>query len=341
MDYELEEEEFTSQFTGQTLRRIAGELKPHWPWVVSFVFAVALVASMDSFFTYLSKRIIDEGIVARDWAQLMSIIRLYGSLVLVQAAGVFGFIYLTGLLGERVRYELRKKLFNHLQTLSLTYYNRTPVGWIMSRVTSDTDRMAELVTWGLLDIVWSTFNIASALYFMSIINWRLALLVMLMVPVIVVIAIQFKKRIIVEYRNVRRVNSKITGAYNENITGVRVVKALNREEENLARFGGLSGEMYRAGYRAAWLSALFLPTVQFVSAIGVGAVIAFSGAQAGTGAISIGGIQAFISYILFMLWPVMEMARVYAEMQQAIASAERIFFAAGRRAGNRGSSGRR
>ncbi|MCB9148645.1 MAG: ABC transporter ATP-binding protein [Caldilineaceae bacterium] len=325
MDYELEEEEFTSQFTGQTLRRIAGELKPHWPWVVSFVLAVALVASMDSFFTYLSKRIIDEGIVARDWARLLSIVRLYGSLVLVQAAGVFSFIYLTGLLGERVRYELRKKLFNHLQSLSLTYYNRTPVGWIMSRVTSDTDRMAELVTWGLLDVVWSTFNIISALYFMSIINWRLALMVMLIVPLIVVIAVQFKKRIIVEYRAVRRVNSKITGAYNENITGVRVVKALNREEENLARFGGLSSQMYQAGYRAAWLSALFLPTVQFISAVGVGGVIAYSGAQAGTGAISVGGIQAFISYILFMLWPIMEMARVYAEMQQAIASAERIF----------------
>ena len=325
MDYELEEEEFTSQFTGQTLRRIAGELKPHWPWVVSFVLAVALVASMDSFFTYLSKRIIDEGIVAHDWARLLSIVRLYGSLVLVQAAGVFSFIYLTGLLGERVRYELRKKLFNHLQSLSLTYYNRTPVGWIMSRVTSDTDRMAELVTWGLLDVVWSTFNIISALYFMSIINWRLALMVMLIVPLIVVIAVQFKKRIIVEYRAVRRVNSKITGAYNENITGVRVVKALNREEENLARFGGLSSQMYQAGYRAAWLSALFLPTVQFISAVGVGGVIAYSGAQAGTGAISVGGIQAFISYILFMLWPIMEMARVYAEMQQAIASAERIF----------------
>ena len=325
MDYELEEEEFTSQFTGQTLRRIAGELKPHWPWVVSFVLAVALVASMDSFFTYLSKRIIDEGIVAHDWARLLSIVRLYGSLVLVQAAGVFSFIYLTGLLGERVRYELRKKLFNHLQSLSLTYYNRTPVGWIMSRVTSDTDRMAELVTWGLLDVVWSTFNIISALYFMSIINWRLALMVMLIVPVIVVIAVQFKKRIIVEYRAVRRVNSKITGAYNENITGVRVVKALNREEENLARFGGLSSQMYQAGYRAAWLSALFLPTVQFISAVGVGGVVAYSGAQAGTGAISVGGIQAFISYILFMLWPIMEMARVYAEMQQAIASAERIF----------------
>lgn len=325
MDYELEEEEFTSQFTGQTLRRIAQELKPHWPWVVSFVTAVALVASMDSFFTYLSKLIIDEGIVAGDWPRLMQIVRLYGSLVLVQAAGVFGFIYLTGILGERVRYELRKKLFNHLQQLSLTYYNRTPVGWIMSRVTSDTDRLAELVTWGLLDVVWSTLNIATALYFMSIINWRLALMVMVIVPVIVVVAVQFKKRIIVEYREVRKVNSKITGAYNENITGVRVVKALNREAENLARFGGLSGQMYRAGYRAAWLSALFLPTVQFISAVGVGAVVAYSGSQAGTDAISIGGIQAFISYILFMLWPIMEMARVYAEMQQAIASAERIF----------------
>jgi ATP-binding cassette subfamily B protein len=141
----------------------------------------------------------------------------------------------------------------------------------------------------------------------------------------VVVASRFKEKIIMQYRRVRKINSKITGAYNENIQGVRVVKALCREEENLAEFGELTGEMYRAAFRAAWLSALFLPTVQFISALAVGGVVWYGGLQAQIGGITIGGIQAFVSYITFMLWPVQDMARVYAEMQHAIASAERVF----------------
>ncbi|MEZ4868008.1 MAG: ABC transporter ATP-binding protein [Caldilineaceae bacterium] len=321
---EFEEEEFTTQFNGQTILRIIQQLRPYWPWVIGFLGAVGLVAFVESYFTYLSKRIIDEGIVAQDINALWRIFTIYGALILVQAACVFTFIYVTGLLGERVRYDLRRTMFNHLQQLSLSYYNRTPVGWIISRVTSDTDRLAELVTWGLLDVVWGSMNVVAAVYFMTLINLPLALIVFLIIPVIIVVAIQFKKRIIGEYRTVRKINSKITGAYNENITGVRVVKALTREERNLNEFSQLTGDMYQAGYRAAWLSGLFLPVVQMVSSLGVAAVIWYSGSQ-GVGDISIGGIQAFISYVVFMLWPIQEMARVYAEMQQAIASGERIF----------------
>jgi ATP-binding cassette subfamily B protein len=137
--------------------------------------------------------------------------------------------------------------------------------------------------------------------------------------------VQFRKKILVEYRTVRKMNSKITGAYNENITGVRVVKALGREPENMQEFGKLTGEMYRAGYRAAWLSALFLPTVQIISAFALGSIVWYGGLQATVGAMTIGGIQAFVSYVTFMMWPIQDIARVYAEMQQSIASAERMF----------------
>jgi len=323
--YEYEEEEFNTSFNGRTVLRIVSQLKPYWVMVIFFLGTVAAVSVLEAYFTYLSKRIIDEGIVARSQEALYGLLTTYGLLLVVQAVFVFGFIYLTGLLGERVRYDLRRDMFNHLQKLSLSYYNRTPVGWIMARVTSDSDRVAELVTWGMLDVVWSTLNIATAVYFMTRINFTLAMIVFLIIPIIIVVAVRFQKRIITEYRTVRKINSKITGTYNENITGVRVIKALTREEQNLAEFSGLSGEMYGASYRAAWLSALFLPTVQIISALAVGAVIWYSGATAGMGSISIGGIQAFVTYVIFMIWPVQEMARVFAEMQQAIASGERIF----------------
>jgi ATP-binding cassette subfamily B protein len=321
----FEEEEFTTEFNGQTLLRILGLAKPYWVWVVGFLVGIGLVSGLDSYFTYLSKRIIDDGIVAGDKGALTNIVTLYGGLILVQAAAVFVFIYLTGVLGERIRFDLRKRMFDHVQVLSFSFFDRTPVGWVMSRVTSDSDRVAELVTWGLLDVTWGVMNIGTALYFMIIIKWQLALIVLAIIPVLVVVAVQFKKRILTEYREVRRVNSKITGAYNENITGVRVVKALGREQANLGEFSILTQDMYSAGFRAAWLSALFLPVVQMISAVAVAAVALYGGRQAQLGAMTIGGIQAFISYITFMMWPIQDLARVYAEMQQAIASAERIF----------------
>ena len=323
--YEFEEEEFTTQFNGQTILRILAQAMPYRPWLVGFLLATLSVSLLDAYYNLLGKRIIDEGIMAGDKTALTRIVTLYGSLILVSAVSVFTLIYLTGILGERVRYDLRKKMFEHLQELSFSYFDRTPVGWIMSRVTSDPDRIAQLVTWGLLDSTWAVMSIAASVYFMLRINWRLALIVFTIVPVLVVVAAQFKKKIIVEYRLVRKLNSRITGAYNENITGVRVVKALCREEENLHEFGDLSGEMYRAGYRAAWLSALFLPTVQLISALALGSIAWYGGLQVQVGSLTIGSIHAFVSYVMFMLWPVQDMARVYSEMQHAIASAERSF----------------
>ncbi len=323
-DY-FEEEEFETQFNGRTVLRILQQAKPHWPMLVGFLLLIALVSLVDAVFTYLSKLIIDNAVVAQDSQALVNLLTIYASLILVQAAGVFGFIYLTGVLGERIRYDLRQQLFDHLQTLSFSYFDRTPVGWIMSRVTSDTERIAELVTWGLLDVSWGVMSITISLVFMFLINWQLALIILMLIPILIAIAFEFKRRILTEFRQVRRINSKITGAYNENITGVRVTKSLASEEQDLEEFQWLSSDMYRASFRAAWLSALFLPVVQLITAFGIAAVVWFGGLQALNGSITVGDIAAFISYITFMLWPVQEMARVYAQMQQSIASAERVF----------------
>lgn len=322
---EFQEEEFSTRFSGRTIRRLISLLHPYLLWVLGFLSTVMVVSGLDSYFTYLSKRMVDEGITPGDWPMLVQIVKHYATLIVVQSLAVFAFIYLAGILGERIRYDLRRQLFNHLQELSLTYYNRTPVGWIISRVTSDTDRVAELVTWGLLDVTWSTFNILTALFFMAQISWQLTLIVMVIVPIIIVVATYFQHKIITQYREVRRVNSKITGAYNETITGVRVIKALDREEENLNEFSKLTSEMHCAAYRAAWYSALFLPTVQLISTFAIASIITYAGVTVETGGLSVGGMYAFISYVLFMIWPVQEIARVFAEMQQAVASGERIF----------------
>ncbi len=324
-DFGFEEEEFSTNFSGKTFRRMLAQTRPHWRRLVGFLLTIALVSALDSAFTYISKEIVDQGILANDRTALQDWIKLYSGLIFIQAIGVFIFIYLAGVLGERIRYDLRRTLFSHLQKLSLSYFDRTPVGWIISRVTSDTDRVAELLTWGLLDVSWGIMNTATAVIFMLIINSRMALIVLAAVPLIVIAAIQFQKRILAEFRNLRKINSKLTGTFAESIAGVRVTKALGREQQNLLEFGELTGGMYRSSFRAAWLSALFLPVVQLISAFAVGSVAWYGGIQFQLGGMTLGGIQAFVSYITFMLWPIQEMARVFAEMQHAVASAERVF----------------
>ncbi|MCJ7549386.1 MAG: ABC transporter ATP-binding protein/permease [Anaerolineae bacterium] len=325
MSYEFEEEEFTAKFNGRIVLRMLAQVRPYWHWAVGFLIFIAGTSLTDSYFTYLSKQIIDEAILKGDQARLVQLLTRYGGLSVVQALTVFGFIYLAGVLGERVQYDLRKKLFNHLQELSFSYFDKTPVGWIMSRVTSDSGRISELVTWGMIDIIWSAMNITTSVIFMMTINWRLSLIVVSIIPVMIALAFWFRQRILVQYREVRKLNSVITGAYNESISGVRVVKALVRERRNLDDFREKSSGMYKAAYRAAWLSALFLPIVQIVGALGTGAVVWYGGLQFEVAGLTVGGLQAFLSYLMFMMWPIQDMARVYAEMQRSVASAERVF----------------
>jgi ATP-binding cassette subfamily B protein len=321
----LEEEDFSGKLSSRTLLRMFSQARPYWHWVLAFAACIGIVALLDSYGTFLGKRIIDEGISRRDTSAVFQIAFLYGGIAIVQALTVFSFILIAGVLGERIQYDLRRRTFDHLQNLSLSYYDRTPVGWIMSRVTSDSERIAQLVTWGLVDTTWAAMNLVSALIFMFIINWRVALIVLAIVPVLLVVAGKFRTKIIIEYRKVRQINSRITGAYNESIAGVRVSKALCRERRNLEEFSELTDRMYRGGFRAAWLSALFLPAVQIISAMALGGIVWYGGRLALVGAMTVGGIQAFISYVTFMLWPIQDLARVYAELQNSVASAERIF----------------
>src|SRR6185503_1376176 len=181
----LEEEEHTSQLTSPVFQRIMSLLKPHWKWVLGFIITIMLTSVLDAYFTYLNKEIVDTGITLKDRSTLTRIAITYGVFQILQAGFVFTFIYLAGVLGERVQYDMRKMLFNHLQDLSLSYYAQNAVGRLIARVTSDTGRVSELLTWGLVDSTWSAMNILSSAVFMMIINWKLGLIVLIIIPVMI------------------------------------------------------------------------------------------------------------------------------------------------------------
>jgi len=318
-------QEFSSKINGRLILRIMREARPYRRRVLAFLATIGIVEMGNSALTYLNKRIIDDAIAAHDASKLFPICAVFAAILLLQAAGVFWIFWLSRSLGERLQYDLRAKMFAHLQRLSLSYFDRTPVGWIVARVTSDTRQISYLVTTGLIDLFGAIANMTSAAVFMFLINARLAFLVLACIPVIILVALRFKARIVGVSREVRRLNSRITAGYNESIAGARVVKALGREEKSLHEFSRLTEEMRAAGMRAAVISALFFPAVQIIAAAGLGAVVWFGGLQSRWGWISVGSIQAFIGYVTGMLYPVENIARVYNVTQQSVASAERTF----------------
>lgn len=305
--------------------RLLKLLKPYWLMLILGLASVALVSWLDAFFTVLNKRIIDEGIISGDVQAMARLFRNYGFIVMAQVIGFFVMLLSVSVQGEQLRYDLRQKLFEHLQKLSLSYFTKTPLGWIMSRVTSDTEKMAELLTWGLIDTIWALTNIGFAAFYMLRLNSQLALIVILSLPLMIFVSFKFRVKIYYHFRQSRKENSKMTAALNENITGVRVVKALLREDKNLKDFKILSTNMFRESYRAGFLSAIYLPTIQTISAISLVLVLWRGGNMVGNSMLSVGTLQAFISYIMMILWPIQDLARVYAEMQNAIASSERVF----------------
>ena len=204
-----------------------------------------------------------------------------------------------------------------------SYYDRRPVGWLMALVTSDASRLAGVIPWTLLDMVWGTALVAGISVMMLVLEWRLALLVMLVLPPLAVVSRAFQRRLLRTQRAVRRVNSQLTASFNEGIMGARTTKSLVREAENLAEFQVLSTEMYRSSVRNALQAAAYLPIVLAFGSIGVGLALWRGGLSSAAG-LSIGELVAFMQYAAIFTMPIQEMAERFTQFQAAQASAERL-----------------
>ncbi|MBN2433911.1 MAG: ABC transporter ATP-binding protein [Spirochaetes bacterium] len=320
-----EVELFKEHYKGKLYRRLLKISLTKWRLLAGFLTAIIITAFIDSTNTYISKFIIDDGVIPGNTQTMFKYGLIMFALFLLNSMAIFTFIFCAGRLGEHMQYHLRKEQFSHLQKLSFSFFDRVSSGWLLSRITSDSRRIAELCTWMFLDMTWGAVNIVVALIFMATINLKLMLVVALMTPILVIASIKFRSLILKEYRKVRSINSQITSAYSENISGVRIVKALNREEKNLANFSKITRQMHKRSFRAGWLSAFFLPVVQMITTLAVAAILYVGGSDISTGALSVGELRAFIGYVLFMMWPIENLSRVFSEMQRSIASAERVF----------------
>ncbi len=220
--------------------------------------------------------------------------------------------------------DLKRSVFNHLQTLSFSYYNVTPVGTIVARTMSDTNKIGGMFAWSLVDIFWASSFVLGSMITMLVINWQLALLVIAIVPVIAVITVLFQKRILAVNRRVRRINADITRAYNEGITGARTSKTLVIEEQNLREFSQVSEDMRATSVRATMLNAMYIPIIVFFSSLAVCFVLVQGGYLNMQQALNIGTLSVFISYALNIFEPIQQLARIIANFISIQANIERV-----------------
>ncbi len=325
VDTNLEDKKYAGGMNKQILRRIATEIWKYWYLLIPFFVCIIITAFIDAYATYLSKGLIDEGILAGNRSTLFRYGYYIALTFLLNAVSIFFFIFCAGRMGERVQHDLRSMVFNHLQEQSLSFFDKNSSAWLLSRIVSDSRRVAELCSWMLLDVIWGISNITIALFFMARINLMLSLILLFILPLLVFVAVIFRKLLVTEYRKVRSVNAKITASYSESLNGIRIIKALVKEGLCLKTFSNLTHDMYHASFRATRLAAIFLPIVQLIISLTVGVILLFGGWQIELGSLTIGGLRAFIGYATFMLWPIENLARVFSEMQHSLVSAERVF----------------
>ena len=255
-------------------------------------------------------------------------ISLYAIIALLYLIIIYAFIKKAGDIEAEVSYEIRKEAFIHLQELSLSYYDKNAAGWIMARLTSDSRKLAEIVSWGVQDMVWGLATMAGILVMLYINNPILALIVTFLTPVLFIICIVLRKKILIAYRDVRKTNSQITGSFNECIQGCKTTKTLVLEDKKYDEFTDLSKSMKRQSIRAVIRTSILWPIVLVIAYIGVSFTLGIgSAAVLGViGGISITGpvLYLFINYTTLFFDPILNISSILSELQQAQAAAERI-----------------
>ena len=318
------EEEYTKGLDLSLYRKLLRFARPHRRDLRLLMLSGVGLALMDASFPLVTKGAVDAVVEKGADADLL----FYGAIYAGLSAGLVFFIWalivLAGKLRAHVTHDIRRAGFDRLQELSFSFYDHRPVGWLMARMTSDCERLAGILSWGILDMVWATTLLAVMAVVMIVIDVKLALVALSVIPVVLWVSTIFRKRILKTARVVRKTNSKITAAYNEGIMGVTTSKVFVREEENLADFRGLSTEMFGASVRNALHSALYMPVVMALGSLATGFALAVGGLDVTAGRISIGTLLAFMAYTRQFFDPIHHIAAWFAELQMAQASAERI-----------------
>ena len=321
----IEEKEFHStSFDWGLWKGLMPYLKPYKKDFIGIFVANVLCALIDVAFPLFQRYAIDSLVGEGRTDGLMLFGISYAALVVLQALTVVSFSRASMRLEMNFGRDLRRAQVVHRQKLSLSYYNATPVGYLLARTMNDTGRISGMIGWSVADLIWSVLYMAGSYIAMILLNWRLALPVLLVVPVLGLLTAYFQPKILRWNRQIRKLNSRITGAFNEGITGAKTSKTLVVEERNDKSFQELTDEMKRSGIRAARLSAVYVPLILFCGTVATALVLVQGGLLEREGVLLLGTLSAFFSYATGLFGPIQQTAQNLSEFISLQASLERV-----------------
>ncbi len=300
-------------------------LKPYKLQFIKLGFIMVLLGIFDAIFPLLNKYAIDNFIIGNNISNIVYFAVIFFILVLSLAITVYSFISIAGKIETQMAYDLRKIGFEKLQNLPLSFYNKNAVGSLMSRLTSDILRLSEIISWGVVDILWGLSLMIVITIVMFRLNTKLAIITIGMLPILILISNYFQKTMLKSQRHIRKINSKITASFNEDIQGAKTTKTLNTEELNLKEFSEITESMRQSSVKFLITSSIYIPIVLIFGTTITSLVLGVGGNDVINGVISYGTLIVFISYASQFFEPINQIAIVFSELQTAQASAERFF----------------
>lgn len=319
-----EEQEYTKPFQFKIWAKMLPYFKPYKKYFFITFSLNILLAGVDVLVPLFQSYAIDHFIIPDSLKGIHAFALVYVAVIVAQTISVYLSVHAATTIEMNIGKDLKWAQFRHLQTLSFSYYNTTPVGYIHARVMSDTLRIAGMIAWGLVDMFWALIYVVGVFGIMFFLNARLAFLLLLIVPCIAVLTVFFQNRILHWNRKVRKINSQITNAYNEGITGVKTSKSMVIEKENEQAFFKITEDMKYAGCRAAKLNAIFIPTILFFSSVASALVLSRGGYMVQKDLIQLGTLSVFISYAVVIFEPIQQLARLLADLVSCQANIERV-----------------
>lgn len=319
-----EEQEYNKPFSFRTWAKMLPFFKPYRLYFLITMGLNVFLAAVDVLTPLFQSYAIDHFITRNTLNGLQPFAAVYVLMIAAQTASVYFSVHAATTIEMNVGRDLKWAQFQHLQTLSFSYYNTTPVGYIHARVMSDTLRIATMIAWGLVDMFWAFIYVASVFVIMFLLDAGLALIILLIVPGIALLTVYFQNRILHWNRRMRRINSEITSAYHEGITGVRTSKSMGIEPDNDRNFCLKTLRMHQASGRAAKLNAIYIPLILLCSSAASAIVLIRGGWMVQEQVMRLGTLSVFISYAVIIFEPIQQLARLLSELISCQANIERV-----------------
>ena len=312
-------------YDARLMRRLLTYLRPHRRRVVIAIAAIVAHAMLELVPPYLTKLVIDRYIPAADLSALAGVALAY----LATLAGAFALEYVQTwtmqMTGQRIMFDLRMEVYRHLQRLDLRFYDRNPVGRLMTRITTDVDVLNELFTSGVVSVFGDLFTLFGIMAVLLWMDWTLALVAFSVLPLIALTAQWFRRNVRESYRNVRTWIARVNAFLQERISGMSTVQLFRREERDYAAFDAIDRGHRDANVQSIFYYAVFYPAIELVSAVAVGLILWFGGGRVLDDSLTLGSLVAFIQYSQRFFRPISDMSEKFNILQGAMASSERIF----------------